>query len=475
MTPRAYASPLCPLCSLWLNSIPFLRHRFCSPRRAEDKMKSSRLAGALFLLVLGIEHLAWAEDDRPLRALTLDQALAELDSQSPTLVQARGRVADARALATQAAVPLLPTLVAAGGYTRNSADAIVDLSKLPLAGLPAGALSSGPLVIQPLGVWTVSGSLRVPLIVPAAQHAADSIAATAESARLQLRASLAQAAWAAAAAEEIVAASERAVTVAEEHQRSAARSVTAGTEAPLSVLKAETEVVKRQSDLAQARANRERSHLALGVLLGKTEPLRVLLPPIAGGETPHPVDSLVAEALQARPELVAQEAQIRAARAQVTSARLRWLPQISGSGAVFAADVPYPTGKKEGWRLTLDALWPLYDGGLAGGKRDQAQADLLTARAAAEAQRLNVIQEVQDTRRDVSVAGERLRLAEQQRDLATAAAASAKRTFEAGVASSLDVLDANDKLYQADVGMADAHGRLGIARVALDMALGRMR
>jgi outer membrane protein TolC len=445
-------------------------------------MKSSRLAGALFLLVLGIEHLAWAEDDRSLRALTLDQALAELDSQSPTLVQARGRVADARALATQAAVPLLPTLVAAGGYTRNSADAIVDLSKLPLAGLPAGALPSGPLVIQPLGVWTVSGSLRVPLIVPnawadwaAAQRAADSIGATAESARLQLRASLAQAAWAAAAAEEIVAASERALTVAEEHQRSAARSVTAGTEAPLSVLKAETEVVKRQSDLAQARANRERSHLALGVLLGKTEPLRVLLPPIAGGETPQPVESLVAEALQARPEIVAQEAQIRAARAQVTSARLRWLPQISGSGAVFAADVPYPTGKKEGWRLTLDALWPLYDGGLAGGKRDQAQADLLTARAAAEAQRLNVIQEVQDTRRDVSVAGERLRLAEQQRDLATAAAASAKRTFEAGVASSLDVLDANDKLYQADVGMADAHGRLGIARVALDRALGRMR
>jgi outer membrane protein TolC len=43
------------------------------------------------------------------------------------------------------------------------------------------------------------------------------------------------------------------------------------------------------------------------------------------------------------------------------------------------------------------------------------------------------------------------------------------------VASSLDVLDANDKLYQAEVGMADARGRLGIARVAFDRALGRMR
>ena len=440
-------------------------------------MKSRRLVGTFLALVLCLTHVAWAEDDQPLRALTLDQALAELDSQSPTLVQVRSRVADARAVATQARVPLVPTVVASGGYTRNSADARVDF-----AGTPLAALHPGALVIQPLGVWTVAGTVRVPIIIPnawadwsAAERAADAVAANAESARLQLRASLAEAAWAAAAAEEIVAVSERAVAVAEEHQRSAARSVTAGTEAPLAVLKAETEVVKRQSDLAQARANRERSHLALGVLLGKTEPTRVLLPAEPGSEAGRGVESLVAEALQSRPEVAAQSAQIRAARAQATSARLRWLPQISSSGAVFAADVPYPTGKKEGWRLTLDALWPLYDGGLAFGKRDQAEAALVTARAAAEAQRLSIVQEVQDTRRDVSVAKERLRLAEQQRELATAAAASAKRIFEAGVASSLEVLDANDKLYQADVAMADARGRLGIARVALDRALGRMR
>jgi Outer membrane protein len=440
-------------------------------------MKSRRLIGIFLALVLCSTHVAWAVDERPLRALTLEQALAELDSQSPTLVQVRSRVADARALATQARVPLIPTVVASGGYTRNSADARVDFAGTPLASLHPGAL-----VIQPLGVWTVAGTVRVPLIIPnawadwsAAQRAADAVAATAESARLQLRASLAQSAWAAAAAEEIVAVSERAVAVAEEHQRSAARGVTAGTEAPLSVLKAETEVVKRQSDLAQARANRERSHLALGVLLGKTDPVRVLLPPEPGSEAARDVESLVAEALQSRPEIAAQVAQIRAAQSQATAARLRWLPQISGSGTVFAADVPYPTGKKEGWRLTLDALWPLYDGGLAFGKHDQAEAALVTARAADESQRLGIVQEVQDTRRDVSVAKERLRLAEQQRDLATAAAASAKRTFEAGVASSLEVLDANDRSYQADVAMADARGRLGIARVALGRALGRRR
>jgi outer membrane protein TolC len=100
---------------------------------------------------------------------------------------------------------------------------------------------------------------------------------------------------------------------------------------------------------------------------------------------------------------------------------------------------------------------------------------LSTARAAADAQRLGILQEVQDARRDIAVAEERLRLAEQQRDFATAAAASAKRIFEAGVANSLEVLDANDKLYLADVALADAHARLGMAVVTQDKALGRMR
>jgi len=72
--------------------------------------------------------------------------------------------------------------------------------------------------------------------------------------------------------------------------------------------------------------------------------------------------------------------------AQITAGRLRWLPQISGSGAVFARNVPLSDGKERGMRLTLDVLWPLYDGGLARREGDQAEAALVTARAAAEAQ-----------------------------------------------------------------------------------------
>ena len=68
---------------------------------------------------------------------------------------------------------------------------------------------------------------------------------------------------------------------------------------------------------------------------------------------------------------------------------------------------------------------------------------------------------------------ERLRLAVEQRRLAADAAGTADRSYRAGVASSLDVLDANDRLYGADFGLADAGARLAAARLALRRALGR--
>jgi outer membrane protein TolC len=157
----------------------------------------------------------------------------------------------------------------------------------------------------------------------------------------------------------------------------------------------------------------------------------------------------------------------------VRSAWARLLPQLSASGSAFASDVAYPTGETEGWRASLDLAWPLYDGGLRGGKRREAEARRAQAAAAAEAQRLAVLQEVRDAARDLAVARERLRLAEQQRALATDAQGTAQRSFEAGLASSLDVLDANDRRYVADVGLAEARARLATARAALDRAVGR--
>jgi outer membrane protein TolC len=248
--------------------------------------------------------------------------------------------------------------------------------------------------------------------------------------------------------------------------------VKAGVSPPLDALRAKTELVRREGDLVRARADLDRARLALGILLGRDAPVRVA---VADPVPPQVAlaSELTAGALARRPELLAQREQIAAAEQQVDATWARLAPQLSASGTVFASDVPYPTGDRDGWRATVDLTWPIFDGGLREARRRQARAQLATARAGAEAQRLAVVQEVADSTRDLEVARERLRLAETQRGLAADAAASARRSFEAGIASSLDVVDANDRLYQADVGLADARARLAQAVLGVDRAVGR--
>lgn len=423
----------------------------------------------LLALVLAAGPAAVAE-------LPLDAALAELDRQSLTLAQARSRAAEASALVRQSASALLPTVGVTGTYLRNNEG--VELAR-------PGAAGAVPetIVIQPDAATSVTGSVRVPLLVPsawfdvaAARGNARAADRSADATRLALRTGFAQSAHGAAAAEEVVRASERAVESAGELARSAERRVAAGTAAPLDALRSQTELVRRESDLAGARADLERARLALGVLLGRPDPVRVIVPEVADAPAPEldaPADALVGEALDRRPELAAQEAQVAAAEAGVRSAWARLVPQLSASGALFASDVPFVTGEEDGWRMTVDLTWTLYDGGFRYGKRRQAEAQVAGARASSEAQTLAVRQEVEDARRDVRVGRERLRLAETQARLAGEAAASARRLFEAGVASSLDVIDANDRLYFAETGLADARARLAQARLALGRALGR--
>ncbi|HEY6107057.1 MAG TPA: TolC family protein [Anaeromyxobacteraceae bacterium] len=290
--------------------------------------------------------------------LSLEEALRELDAQNLTLAQARARAEEARAVVRQSAAALLPTLSATGSYTRNSDEVIF---------FRPGAT---PVYIQPREPWQVGGALRVPLVVPsawfdlgAAGKAAEAAQASAEAARLDIRAAFARSAWLAFMGEEIGAASERAVAAAREQEQSSRRAVTAGTAAPLSVLQARTVTARRESDLVRARSELERARLALGVFLGRPEPVRIALPPAPPAADQDP-DALAVEALSRRPEVRARESLLRSAERQLDSARWRWLPQISASGAIFAADVPLPTGERQGWRITVDLAWPLYDGGL---------------------------------------------------------------------------------------------------------------
>ncbi len=406
----------------------------------------------------------------PLVTMSLAEALAEVDRLNPSLEESRARAQAALGVVRQAAAPLLPTLQANGGYYHNNLSVII-----------AAPTSSGvrKVYLQPLDAWQAAGAVRVPILsmeswyqLCSARDAALAAASATDATRLAVRTAVVQSAWVAWAGDEIVAASERAVQAAREQADSAQRQVDVGTAAPLTVLQARTSATRRESDLVQARSERARARIAVGVLLGRAAPVRIALPPSPAAMA-YDVQALSREAEESRPELKASAAVVRSFEKQQAAALWRIAPTLSASGSASAQTVPYPTGDQAGWRVTVDLTWTLYDGGWRYGKADQASAQASEARAAETETRLQILQEVQNAARDVEVARARLALADSERATAAEAAASARRGFKEGVTSSLDVLSANEVLYLADIQAANAGARLGGALAALDRAVGR--
>ena len=405
-------------------------------------------------------------------SMSLPEALAELDRQNPTLEEARSRAAAALGVVRQAAAPLLPTLSVGGGYFHNNAEAVFLR--------PITATTFEPIYIQPLDAWYGTAALRVPLVVPEAwfslSAARDSALAAAEASnatRLAIRTALVQSAWTAWAGDEVVAASERAVASA----RSQADERAA--DAP-----------GRDGHAARGAPGRDLRHPAgersrrrpLGALARPHRGRRPAGALRTGGRrrAPHADRGRLRRggALPGgarRPAGAARHGgggpRLREAgeRGDVAASRRRSRPREAAQGQT----VPFPTGDKGGWRVSVDLTWTLYDGGYRYGRAAQAEAQAAEARAAETGTRLQVLQEVQNAARDVEVARQRLLLARQERETASSAAASAKRGFGEGVTSSLDVLTANDALYGAEIQVANASARLGGSLAALDRAVGR--
>ena len=300
-------------------------------------------------------------------------------------------------------------LLASGGYTRNSDEMVLNLGALKAilpssptrrsAGLgrTSSRARSGAAPSRCASRWwprRPGTTRRRPATAPAARRP-----------RPRPRASRSAPPWpapptSASPPRSSLAASERAAANAARLAESARRKLEAGTAAPLDLLRARTEEVRRQGDLVRARAELDRLRRAAGTLLGRE---------VAGAPPGGPADRR--PSLPAAPRRGAAGGRgARPAAPRWRRRRPRWPPPSRRSArpgrgwppsSRRAAPPSPPTSptrpaSRQGWRATLDLTWSLYDGGFRYGKRREAEARLAGAQAAAEAQRLAVRQEVRD-------------------------------------------------------------------------------
>ncbi|WP_302175808.1 efflux transporter outer membrane subunit [uncultured Hydrogenophaga sp.] len=253
-----------------------------------------------------------------------------------------------------------------------------------------------------------------------------------------------------------------------------------GAASALDLRQAESLSAAAQVALAQAERARLLDVNALNLLVGEPLPVNLLNPATPDGALPAAVladvpAGLPSDLLTRRADVRQAEQQLVAANANIGAARAAFFPRISLTASVGTASSDLAGLFRDGsWGFTLapQALLPIFDAG-------RNQAGLESARAGRDIALAQYEKAIQTAFREVAdaLAGQAT-LSEQLRAQEVQAAAEADRfrlaelRYRNGVASFLDVLDAQRSLFATQQALVQTRLAQQQNRVALYRALG---
>jgi len=240
------------------------------------------------------------------------------------------------------------------------------------------------------------------------------------------------------------------------------------------VTRAELELATAVRGVAQAAGNVEASRVELENLLkagvGALEPPVALLE--AAAAAPALTDAVIAEAQGRRSDLAARRAGVEAARAFADEPRARFLPSVLLNAQTRNInDGAIANRNNEGFvGLTLN--WPVFDAGVRNAERVEREALLRGEELELELALREVDRQVRSAA--VQVATEQAALRE-----AAAALRAARKNLEEttilyreGLASALELADATQRLFEAEVAEVTARYRMALAYLSLREASG---
>jgi len=188
--------------------------------------------------------------------------------------------------------------------------------------------------------------------------------------------------------------------------------------------------------------------------------------------------ALIEEARRRRPERQAFQERVAAAHAREAAAGAAARPQVGVAGGYdYARPNPriFPRADTwdDSWDVSVNVSWSVWDGG----RRRAEQAELAAGARALEARAadfdrqvaLDVRQrwlEADSSRAAIDAAADGVRAAVEARRVV-------RERFDAGVATSTEVLDAETAMLQAQLDLTRAIAGLRLAGARLDRAIGR--
>lgn len=420
-----------------------------------------------------------AAQPAPLR-LTLDEALAKATEASHRLGEARARQQAANATVEVRRRSDDPTLTASAGYTRTNH---IDEFGIPQPNgttrviypdIPDNYRSRLELV------WPVYTAGRTDALERAAQAEVAATGKELDAARLDLRLEVSRAYWALVTARETVKVLEQSLATATQSLADVRTRVEAGFLPPNDVSRSESQRAHSELMLVEARGRVENVTVDLARLIGLDAPAPLEpVDALDGAPSAGPDgQALVTEALGQRPELAAIAARASGIEARLDAIAATRKPTVAfASGYDWARPNPRIFPRQEKWEdsfdITLNVSWQLWDSGRA--KADRAEA-VANQAALTERRRDVETQIAADVRKStLDLATSRAALAPAR--LAVIAAQETRRVvndrFEAGVATTLDVLDAQLAQMQAELERTRVLADIRLAEARLARVVGR--
>lgn len=435
----------------------------------------------LLILLLGsISSVGAAE--RPI--LSFSEAIERLSEHSELLAAEREVLGRGEAELADARSRRLPEAGLSATYVHSSDPVRLDLQPLRNyinqlePGIPPGYLP-GDLELQSRSFgraaatvsWPVFTGGRIQAGIDAAQASLAASRATFDGISAEMQSLLVQRYFAQVLAAQAYSVRATTAQTLGEHLNRAQRLQEEGQVARTEVLRARVALSEARADLESARHNLRLAESALAALLASPETFELSSslpePPIL-----PPLQPLIDEAREFNPALRAAREQQQRAEAGVRAARGEQLPTV----ALFAEHALYDYNLdllSSDWVVGVRMQWTLFGGGSSRHRTTAArmQADEVAYRLAHGTRDVELLLRQQHSQ--LADALSRLEAYADMRELAEESLRAQQRAFEAGVASSLDVVDAELAVQRVALGMLSARYDSLLAATRLYEAAGQ--
>jgi len=264
---------------------------------------------------------------------------------------------------------------------------------------------------------------------------------------------------------------EERLRLAEELEKSSLRRLELGDISRNEHLRIELETARAQADLAEAGGEEGAARVRLNLLLGREAGAALTLPEDPGSPTdgpgPEPGTEILEERLLARPDLEALRARARAASLEAELAGRAGAPDLEFSA--YRSRL-FSRGTEQGIQLSL--VVPLWDWGTLGAAESRLRREAEASRADLEAGVLRARSESESDRQLLLAARARLEVLAGQLERFRKLSEMARRGYEAGLLSFVEVLDTQQAFRQALLDHLSAQATWHLARLDLHLSSG---